>query len=37
MLYDSAYLGKPFAQGVCEILGKFVTVQIANHSELLYL
>lgn len=34
LLGDSGYVGKPFAQGVCEILGEHVTVQIAKRSEL---
>lgn len=34
MLADSSYLGKPFEQGVQEILGQSVTVQIAKRSEL---
>lgn len=34
VLCDSGYVGKPFAQGVQEILGESVTVQIAKRSEL---
>lgn len=34
LLADSGYVGKPFAQGVREILGENVTVQIAKRSEL---
>ena len=34
VLADSGYTGKPFAQGVREILGEHVTVQIAKRSEL---
>lgn len=34
VLCDSGYTGKPFAQGVGEILGEHVTVQIAKRSEL---
>jgi transposase len=34
VLADSGYTGKPFAQGVQEILGEHVTVQIAKRSEL---
>ena len=34
VLADSGYVGKPFAQGVREILGQDVTVQIAKRSEL---
>lgn len=34
VLADSGYVGKPFAQGVQEILGEAVTVQIAKCSEL---
>jgi transposase len=34
VLCDSGYTGKPFAQGVREILGEDVTVQIAKRSEL---
>jgi len=34
VLADSGYVGRPFAQGVQEILGKHVTVQIAKRSEL---
>lgn len=34
MLCDSGYVGKPFVQGVQEILGESVTVQIAKRSEL---
>lgn len=29
-----SYVGEPFAQGVRDILGETVTVQIAKHSEL---
>ena len=34
LLCDSSYTGKPFAQGVQEILGGHATVQIAKRSEL---
>ncbi|RQW16325.1 IS5 family transposase, partial [Rhodobacteraceae bacterium CH30] len=34
VLADSGYVGQPFAQGVREILGEAVTVQIAKRSEL---
>ncbi|NYE28521.1 transposase [Rhodanobacter sp. K2T2] len=34
VLADSGYVGRPFAEGVQEILGKHVTVQIAKRSEL---
>ncbi|CAI10585.1 putative transposase, fragment (plasmid) [Aromatoleum aromaticum EbN1] len=34
VLADSGYVGGPFAQGVREILGEHVTVQIAKRSEL---
>ena len=34
VLTDSGYTGKPFAQGVREILGEHVTVQVAKRSEL---
>ncbi|SFU76322.1 Transposase DDE domain-containing protein [Nitrosomonas eutropha] len=34
LLCDSGYTGEPFAEGVREILGKLVTVQIAKRSEL---
>ena len=34
LLCDSGYLGKPFAQGVADILGEHVGVQIAKRSEL---
>ena len=34
VLTDSGYTGEPFAQGVREILGEHVTVQIAKRSEL---
>mgnify|MGYP006294731849 CR=1 FL=1 len=34
LLCDSGYVGEPFAQGVCEVLGEHVTVQIAKRSEL---
>ena len=34
LLCDSGYTGEPFAEGVREILGKPVTVQIAKCSEL---
>ena len=34
VLTDSGYTGEPFAQGVREILGDQVTVQIAKRSEL---
>lgn len=34
VLADSGYVGQPFVQGVKEILGEDVTVQIAKRSEL---
>ena len=34
LLCDSGYVGQPFTQGVREILGQSVTVQIAKRSEL---
>lgn len=34
LLADNGYMGQPFAQGVREILGEHVTVQIAKRSEL---
>lgn len=34
VLVDGGYTGEPFAQGVREILGKDVTVQVAKRSEL---
>jgi transposase len=34
LLFDSGYIGQPFARGVKEILGERVTVQIAKRSEL---
>ena len=34
LLCDSGYVGKPFAQGVQDILGGHVSVQIARRSEL---
>ena len=34
VLCDSGYAGQPFAQGVQEIVGGHVTVQIAKRSEL---
>jgi transposase len=34
VLADGGYVGEPFAQGVREILGEPVTVQIAKRSEL---
>ena len=34
LLCDSGYTGKPFAEGVAQILGEQVTVQIAKRSEL---
>ena len=34
VLCDSGYVGQPFAQGVQEILGAHVAVQIAKRSEL---
>lgn len=34
LLCDSGYVGKPFAQGVQDILGEHVSVQIAKRSEL---
>ncbi len=33
LLCDSGYVGRPFAQGVQDILGGHVTVQIAKRSE----
>ncbi|OLI97678.1 transposase, partial [Xanthomonas oryzae pv. oryzae] len=33
-LWDSGDTGDPFAEGVQDILGKHVTVQIAKRSEL---
>ena len=33
LLCDSGYVGKPFAQGVQEILGEHVIVEIAKRSE----
>ena len=34
VLCDSGYVGQPFAQGVRDLLGERVTVQIARRSEL---
>ena len=34
VLCDSGYVGLPFAQGVRDMLGQHVTVQIAERSEL---
>jgi len=34
VLCDGGYTGEPFAQGVKDILGEHVTVQIAKRSEL---
>ena len=34
LLADAGYVGDPFAQGVRDILGKHVSVQIAKRSEL---
>ena len=34
VLADSGYTGQPFAQGVGQVLGEHVTVQIAKRSEL---
>ena len=34
VLADSGYVGQPFEQGVQEVLGEHVTVQIAKRSEL---
>ena len=34
LLCDGGYVGQPFAQGVKDILGEQVTVQIAKRSEL---
>ena len=34
VLCDGGYVGEPFAQGVREVLGAHVTVQIAKRSEL---
>ena len=34
LLADGGYVGEPFVQGVREILGEHVTVQIAKRSEL---
>ncbi|SFC48088.1 Transposase [Polaromonas sp. OV174] len=34
LLCDSGYVGQPFAQGVKDILGEHVTVQISKRSEL---
>ena len=34
LLCDSGYTGAPFAEGVRDILGERVTVQIAKRSEL---
>jgi transposase len=34
LLADSGYVGQPFALGVQDILGEYVTVQIAKRSEL---
>lgn len=35
VLCDGGYAGKPFVQGVREVLGQHVTVQIAKRNELL--
>lgn len=34
LLVDSSYTGQPFAQGVRDLLGQDVTVQVAKRSEL---
>ena len=34
VLWDSSYVGQPFAQGVQGTLGEHVTVQIAKRSQL---
>lgn len=34
LLCDSSYVGRPFAQGVQDILGEHTSVQIARRSEL---
>lgn len=34
LLCDSGYVGQPFAQGVKDLLGEHVAVQIAKRSEL---
>ncbi len=34
LLVDGGYVGQPFAQGVREILGEQVTVQVAKRNEL---
>lgn len=34
VLCDSGYVGRPFAQGAREILGKHITAQIAKRREL---
>lgn len=34
LLVDGGYVGQPFAQGVREILGEHVTVQVAKRNEL---
>jgi transposase len=34
LLCDSGYMGQPFAQGVRDILGEHVTVQIAKRNKL---
>lgn len=34
VLADAGYVGEPFAQDVCNILGEHVSVQIAKRSEL---
>jgi transposase len=34
VLCDNGYVGEPFAQGVREIVGEQVTVQIAKRSQL---
>jgi regulator of RNase E activity RraA len=34
VLADNGYAGQPFAQGVQEVWGEAVTVQIAKRSEL---
>jgi transposase len=33
ILGDSGYVGEPFAQGVRDILGEHITVQIAKRNE----
>jgi hypothetical protein len=34
VLIDSGYTGKPFAQGVRDALGEYVTVPVAKRREL---